>query len=69
MNDTNTSSEYGDLPDPRAEIQNAKLWGLASLQSALGPARGEEIFSSLEPGLVVAAWLYLLGEAQDADES
>lgn len=69
MNNTNASSPDGDLPDPRAEIQNAKLWGLASLQSALGSSRGEELFSSLEPGLVVAAWLYLLGESQDADES
>lgn len=68
-NNTNASSPEGSLPDPLREIQNAQLWGLASLQSVLGPARGEEIFSSLNPSLVVAFWLWVLGEALDADES
>jgi len=69
MNDMNASSGYGDLPDPREEIHNAKLWGLASLQSVLGPARGEDFFSSLNPSMVVSFWLWVLGEALDADES
>lgn len=71
MNDMNSKSvPYPeDLPDPLDEVQNAKLWGLASLQSALGSVRGGKIFSLLDPALVVSLWLWVLGEAQDADES
>jgi hypothetical protein len=72
MNDTNNtgaSSPEEYLLDPLREIQNAQLWGLASLQSVLGSARGEEVFSSLNPSMVVSFWLWVLGEALDADES